>query len=108
MWLVLFLILCALEFLLNRYLEDKVERDRKYAEAQKVEKAYLKERKRRLTFPGSYPPIVHQIIRKNIRFYYKDYLLLVLSNALVFFVVRLLFFTYHEFSSGHSVESLFD
>lgn len=108
MWLVLFLILCALEFLLNRYLEDKVERDRKYAEAQKVEKAYLKERKRRLAFPGSYPPVVHQIIRKNIRFYYKDYLLLVLSNALVFFVVRLLFFTYHEFSSGHSMETLFD
>lgn len=64
MWLVLFLIVGAMEFLLNRYLEDKISRDQKYAASQKVEKAYNEDRKRRLAFPGKYPPEFHQIIQK--------------------------------------------
>ena len=55
-WLVLLLIIGALEFLLNRYLDDKIERDRKYAESQKIEKQRNEDRKRRLAFPGKYPP----------------------------------------------------
>ncbi|MBX8935823.1 hypothetical protein [Enterococcus gilvus] len=107
-WLVLILIVCALEFLLNRYLEDKIERDRKYAESQKIEKAYNEDRKRRLAFPGKYSPEFHQIIRKNFRFHQKNYLLLIFANALVFFALMILFFTYHEFSGTHTQDSIFD
>lgn len=108
MWLVLFLIVGAMEFLLNRYLEDKIARDQKYAASQKVEKAYNEDRKRRLAFPGKYPPEFHQIIRKNFRFYHKNYVLLIFANALVFFSLIILFFTYRDFSGMHTQESIFD
>lgn len=90
-WLVLILILGALEFLLNRYLEDKIERDRKYAELQKIEKSYNEDRKRRLAFPGKYPSAFHQMIRRNFRSHQKNYLLLIVANALVFFTLVILF-----------------
>ncbi|MGM0337737.1 hypothetical protein [Candidatus Enterococcus murrayae] len=107
-WLVLILILGALEFLLNRYLEDKIERDRKYAELQKIEKSYNEDRKRRLAFPGKYPPAFHQMIRRNFRFHQKNYLLLIVANALVFFTLVILFFTYKEFSGTHTQDSILD
>lgn len=108
MWLVLILIIGALEFLLNRYLEDKIERDRKYAESQKIEKTYNEDRKRRLAFPGKYPPAFHQVIRKNFRFYRKNYFLLIFANALAFFVLSILIFTYHTFSGTHTQDAIFD
>ncbi|BBM19836.1 hypothetical protein G15_3517 [Enterococcus avium] len=108
MWLVLILIVGALEFLLNRYLEDKIERDRKYAESQKIEKTYNEDRKRRLAFPGKYPPAFHQVIRKNFRFYRKNYFLLIFANALAFFVLSILIFTYHTFSGTHTQDAIFD
>jgi len=107
-WLVLILIVCALEFLLNRYLEDKIERDRKYSESQKIKQLYNEDRKRRLAFPGKYPPEFHQVIRKNFRFYQKNHLLVIVANALVFFTLVLLFFTYREFSGSHTPDSIFD
>ena len=107
-WLVLLLIVGALEFLLNRYLDDKIERDRKYAESQKIEQHYNEDRKRRLAFPGKYPPAFHQIIRKNFRFYRKNYFLLIFANTLVFFALVVLFFAYHEFSGSHTQETIFN
>lgn len=107
-WLGVILILGGLEFILNRYFDDKIERDRKYAESQKAERVYNEDRKRRLAFPGKYPPEFHQIIRKNFRFYQKDYLLLIFANALVFFVLTILLFTYREFSGMHTQDSIFD
>lgn len=107
-WLVLLLIVGALEFLLNRYLDDKIERDRKYAESQKIEKHYNEDRKRRLAFPGKYPPAFHQIIRKNFRFYRKNYFLLIFANTLVLFALVILFFAYHEFSGSHTQETIFN
>ncbi len=107
-WLVLLLIIGALEFLLNRYLDDKIERDRKYAESQKIEKHYNEDRKRRLAFPGKYPPAFHQIIRKNFRFYRKNYFLLIFANTLVFFALVILFFAYQKFSASHTQETVFD
>ncbi|MBU5359955.1 hypothetical protein KQI58_02540 [Enterococcus raffinosus] len=107
-WLVLLLIVGALEFLFNRYLDDKIERDRKYAESQKIEKHYNEDRKRRLAFPGKYPPAFHQIIRKNFRFYRKNYFLLIFANTLVFFALVVLFFAYHEFSGSHTQETIFN
>ncbi|MGJ0915737.1 hypothetical protein ACR77M_08465 [Enterococcus avium] len=107
-WLVLLLIIGALEFLLNRYLDDKIERDRKYAESQKIEKHYNEDRKRRLAFPGKYPPAFHQIIRKNFRFYRKNYFLLIFANTLVFFALVILFFAYQKFSASHTQVTVFD
>ena len=107
-WLVLLLIIGALEFLLNRYLDDKIERDRKYAESQKIEKHYNEDRKRRLAFPGKYPPAFHQIIRKNFRFYRKNYFLLIFANTLVFFALVILFFAYQKFSASHTQETVFN
>lgn len=107
-WLVSLLIVGALEFLLNRYLDDKIERDQNYAASQKIEKEYNEDRKRRLAFPGKYPLAFHQVIRKNFRFYRKNYLLLILANALVFFALMLLFFTYREFSDTHTQNTIFD
>ncbi|MDU5333900.1 hypothetical protein [Enterococcus sp.] len=107
-WLGLILIIGGLEFILNRYFDDKIERDRKYAESQKIEKAYNEDRKRRLAFPGKYPPAFHQVIRKNFRYHQKNYLLLIFANALVFFVLAVLLFTYREFSGTHTQNSIFD
>lgn len=107
-WLVLLLIIGALEFLLNRYLDDKIERDRKYAESQKIEKQRNEDRKRRLAFPGKYPPAFHQIIRKNFRFYRKNYFLLIFANTLVFFALVILFFAYQKFSGSHTQDTVFN
>ncbi|MGX7204634.1 hypothetical protein [Enterococcus pingfangensis] len=107
-WLGLILIVCAVEFLLNRYLEDKIERDRKYAKLQEKEKAYKADRQRRLAFPGNYPPEFHQIIRKNFRYYQKNYWLLIFANAVTFFALVILFFTYQKFSHTHTQDAIFD
>ena len=107
-WLVLLLIIGALEFLLNRYLDDKIERDRKYAESQKIEKQRNEDRKRRLAFPGKYPPLFHQVIRKNFHFYRKNYFLIIFANTLVFFSLVILFFAYQKFSGNHTQETVFN
>ena len=89
-------------------MDDKIERDRKYAESQKIEKQRNEDRKRRLAFPGKYPPLFHQVIRKNFHFYRKNYFLIIFANTLVFFSLVILFFAYQKFSGNHTQETVFN
>lgn len=98
-----FPLISLLESFLLRYYDDKAERDQAYEEARKIEL----DQRRRIAFPGKYPPEFHQIVRKNFRYYLKNYLLLIFAHALVFFTLLMLIFTYRDFTGMHSQEDLF-
>lgn len=69
------------DFLLNRYLEDYREINRKNKAMRMKDKEAKEERKRRLSFPGKYSRYYYSIVLKNIRYHIWEYFLLIVSGS---------------------------
>lgn len=86
MWcfpIVLFL-LCGVEFIAVKAMEQWSEMNRDAKEFQAKEKARKKEEKERLEFEGRYNPLFYQFLWKNLKRTWRDYALLVFCSSLVF------------------------
>ncbi len=95
------------EFMLNRYLEDKEERERQYNKIKDKERKEKEERKKRLYFPGKYSREFHVIIWENFRQYRKDAFMLVWAGSVNSFILFTVAGAYDYFFSQHSRKDIF-
>ena len=75
-------LLMFMKFLGVRIIEAWKKANKEHAEIKERESAYKEERKKRLAFPGKYTKLFYQIIWKNFKANWKDYMILVFSGIL--------------------------
>ena len=71
-----------IEFMIFTYLEQSSEINRNYRMLKQREREERAERKRRLYFPGKYPPDFVRVIRTNFKYNWKNYILFILCGIL--------------------------
>ncbi len=75
-------IIMLIEFMVVTFCEQSGVMEENYRKMKQREKEEKEERKRRLYFPGKYPPDFARVIRTNFRYNWKNYVLFILCGIL--------------------------
>lgn len=75
-------IACGLEFLITKMMAVFQDAYKEAKEISEKDRKAKEEKKRRLSFPGNYPPQFYRMVWKNFRYDWKDYMLFLSSSAL--------------------------
>lgn len=79
-----FLLLCGVEFIAGKAMEQWSEMNREAKELEEKNKAQKKEERERLEFSGKYNPMFYQFLWKNLKKTWRDYVLLVFCSSMIF------------------------
>ncbi|EOS69636.1 hypothetical protein C818_02417 [Lachnospiraceae bacterium MD308] len=82
-----FILLCGVEFIAGKAMEQWKEMKQESAALRAKEKAQKEEERERLAFEGRYNPLFYQFLWKNLKKTWRDYVLLVFCSSLVFFFI---------------------
>ena len=106
LWTYIIPLFSLLDVLFDTYLSQRDQMRKEDRERKERERQEKLERKRRLAFPGHYSRHFYRVLLVNIRYHYKNYILLVLSGMFMTMYLFLVFALEAVFSGSHSQENL--
>lgn len=81
LWTYLIPLLCLADYIVGQYFEQRNEILREAKERKERDRREKEERKQRLYFPGRYSSYYYKMILKNVRFYIRNYIMMILSGT---------------------------
>lgn len=104
LWTYLIPLLCLADYIVGQYFEQRNEILREAKERKERDRREKEERKQRLYFPGRYSSYYYKMILKNVRFYIRNYIMMILSGTFLMVYLFLVFAFRYSFQGIHTDE----